>query len=140
VAHLSVKRAHLRKRAKVVVVSTTSSSENEAVEIKAETSTDRPMVAIREIHSPVRRPSPPLVVSSSPGPPQLSASQANLAIAEVEADVHREDTFMRVLTFPATSPTPSATYMGAARLTPHASPRSQSLELLATDLASKRLT
>jgi len=70
--HLNVKGAHLRKRPKVIVVSTTSSSEGEAAPTKTETRSDSPMVARREVHSPARQPSPTLVVSSTPPPPSTT--------------------------------------------------------------------
>jgi len=116
--HLNVKGAHLRKRPKVIVVSTTSSSEGEAAPTKTETRPDSPMVARREVHSPARQPSPPLVESSNPPPPSLSASQVDLTVAEVEAEVRCGGAFMSLLTTPATSPTPSATYSGPTRPTP----------------------
>ena len=108
--HLNVKGVHLRKRSKVVVVSTTSSSEGEAAPIKTETRPDTPTVACREFHSPARQPSPALVESSTPPIPSLSASQVDLTVAEVEAEVRNEGAFMNILTSPATSPTLSATY------------------------------
>ena len=120
VVHLNVKGAHLRKRTKVIVVSTTSSSEGEAAPTKTETRPDSPMVARREIHSSALQPSPTLVMSSNPPPPSLSTSQVDLTVAEVEAEVRRGGAFMSLLTSPATSPTPSATYSGPTRPTPPA--------------------
>ena len=114
--HLNVKGAHLKKPPKVVVVSTTSSSEGEVEPIKTETRRDRPAVARREADSPVRGPSPLLVEPSQPvipGPPQLSASQTNLRVTEVEAEIHAEDTFVSLLTAAPTSPVSSVTYTGA---------------------------
>jgi len=116
--HLNVKGAHLRKRPKVIVVSTTSSSEGVgAAPIKTETRPDTPMVARREVHSPARQPSPALVASSTPPAPSLSASQADLTVPEVEAEVRREGTFVGLLTTPATSPTSSVTYSGLTQPT-----------------------
>ena len=120
--HLNVKGAHLRKRSKVVVVSTTSSSEGEATPIKAETRPDIPTVARQEVNSPARQPSPVLVESTTPPLPVLSASQADLSVPEVEAAVRSEGVFVNVLTSTVTSPTLSATYAASIQPTLPATP------------------